>query len=571
MKEFKNKVALITGAANGFGKAFGIEAAKRGMKLSIVDIDGEDLFGTTAVLKKLGAEVLSIEADVTDYEQVKMSIEKTMEAYGQIDVLFCNAGIAPSGDILHLPAIDWEWVAYSNLISHAYYYQEILPIMVKQGTPCHIMATSSIAGIVHGIGNNPGYSATKHGAVALAEDLRAYCEENNYDIGVSVYCPGYVQTDLHHCERHRPERFQNPSDPYYKSQHFIDTLRRVNVNISTGIPIDSVGPRLFKGIEDNQMYILTHQQYLPYIETRHRGIEKDGELSEGTGEGVERDYTGEVALITGAAHGFGFEFAKKAAEKGMKLALVDIHKEKLAEAQAYFDEKGVECISIPTDTSLYDEVVNSVKVTMEKYGKIDVLFNNAGIVPVGDIAHVSLKDFEWAIAVNVLGLAYYYKEVLPIMIEQGTPANIVTTASVAGMLPGIGRNCGYFASKNAAVALTESVMTRVKDMGVANVKISLYCPGYVQTNLHHCDDYRPERFAMGDDPYYKSEYYQKCQKAMENLILTGEPIDTVGDRLFKAMAEGQKYILPHPKYMQKVKTRHAGIENDAKLEATIKL
>ena len=104
MTEFKDKVALITGAANGFGKVFAMEAVNRGMKVAIVDIDGDDLFGVTALLKKMGGEVLPVEADVTDSSQVKMSVDKTMETFGQIDVLFANAGIAPSGDIFNLPA-----------------------------------------------------------------------------------------------------------------------------------------------------------------------------------------------------------------------------------------------------------------------------------------------------------------------------------------------------------------------------------------------------------------------------------------------------------------------------------
>ena len=106
MKEFSGKVALITGAANGFGKALAIEAAGRGMKLALVAIDHADLPGTTAVLRHLGAEVLPIHADVTKFEDVRASVEKTLAAYGSIDLLFCNAGIAPAGDIFHLPPRD---------------------------------------------------------------------------------------------------------------------------------------------------------------------------------------------------------------------------------------------------------------------------------------------------------------------------------------------------------------------------------------------------------------------------------------------------------------------------------
>ncbi|MFY9370660.1 MAG: SDR family NAD(P)-dependent oxidoreductase [bacterium] len=570
MKEFKNKVALITGGANGFGKAFAIEAAKRGMKVVLADIDEADLAGTTAVVSNLGAEVLPICADLTLYENVKMTVEKTMATFGQIDVLFCNAGVVPCGDIIHLPARDWDWTVATNLTSHGYFYREVVPIMIRQKTPAHIMGVASIAGILHGIGNNATYSATKHGAVALIEDIRSYFRSNNIDyIGTSVYCPGYVQTDLHHCERHRPDRFKAPDDPYYKSEYYRESLKRVNISIATGIPIDSVGPRLFKAIEDNQMYVLTHPQYIPYIEGRHRGIEADGELPEGEAGNSARDFKGQVALITGAAHGFGFAFAKEAAKRGMKLALVDIMGKKLEEVKAYFAKQNVECMIFEGDTSLYEDVKASVEATMKTYGRIDVLFNNAGVAPVGTIVNLHPRDLEWTVAVNLLGQAYYYREVLPIMIEQGTPANIITTASIAGLIPGFGRNPAYSATKHASVAMSESVWAKLKDLKVDHVKVSIYCPGFVQTNLHHSDDYRPERFAKGDDPHYQSEAYKQGLLALEKSIVTGTPIDPVGPRLFKAMEEGQKYIITHSEYMDAVKKRHAEIEADAKREKSL--
>lgn len=560
MTEFKGKVALITGAANGFGKVFAMEAVNRGMKVAIVDIDGDDLFGVTALLRKMGGEVLPIEADVTLYDDVKMSVDKTMEAFGQIDILFANAGIAPSGDIFHLPPRDWEWTVQANLLNHGWYFSLVVPIMAKQGTPCHIMSTASIAGILHGIGNNPAYSATKHAAVALAEDLNKYCMANGYDIGVSVYCPAYVQTDLHHTERHRPERFRAPDDPYYQSRHYKDAIRRVNVNITTGTPLEPVGRFLFKAIEDKQLYVLQHYAYAPYIAARHRGIEADGKHPDGLGIETDRDFKGQVALITGAASGFGLEFAKEAADRGMKLALVDIQKEKLEDIAADFVAKGVEAIAIHTDTSLYDEVVNSVKLTMEKYGQIDVLFNNAGVAACGDVEHIKPKDWEWTVAVNLLGQAYYFREVLPIMVEQGTPANILSTASVAGIIPGFARVPSYSATKHGAVALTEAVASRLKDMEITNIKVGVYCPGFVQTQLHYSDDYRPARFAQGDDPYYKSEYYLERRKGLDLCILTGTELDPVAKRLFLAMEEGQKYVLTHDKHYGQFEARHAAIE-----------
>ncbi|MCI6573728.1 MAG: SDR family NAD(P)-dependent oxidoreductase [Actinomycetaceae bacterium] len=560
MKEFKDKVALITGGANGIGKAFAIEAAKRGMKIALVDIDGPDLVGTAAVLKALGAHVEIIETDVTDYDEVKKSVESTMNAFGQIDLLFNNAGIAPAGDLVELPVLDWQWAVQANLVSHGYYYREVLPIMEKQGTPAHILATASTAGVIPGFGSNPAYSATKHGALALAEDLKVYMDVHDLDIGVSVYCPGFVQTDIHHSMRHRPARFTNSDDPWYSSDAFRARLERTNVNISTGIPIDTVGPRLFEAIEKNDLYIFTHPEYTPLVTLRHRAIERDGEAYDGLGIETDRSFDGQVALITGAASGFGKAFAREAFHRGMKLSLVDIQEEKLKEYAHELESEGAEVIALPADVSLPEDVKATVDKTMEHYGQIDVLFANAGVATKGDESHLRPRDWDWAASANLLSHAYYYREVLPIMIKQGTPANIMSTASIAGIIPGFAKVPTYAATKHALVALVESAVSYLKDHKVDNVKMSVYCPGFVQTNLHHSDEYRPERFAMGDDPYYTSDYYQGASRDLEHLIVTGTELAPVAKRLFKALEEGQLYVLTHPKHRKQFAARHRAIE-----------
>ncbi|MCI7551728.1 MAG: SDR family NAD(P)-dependent oxidoreductase [Arcanobacterium sp.] len=560
MKYFAGKVALITGGANGIGKAFAIAAAKRGMKIALVDIDAADLVGTAAVLKGLGAEVVTIETDVTDAAEVKKSVEKTMEAFGQIDLLFNNAGIAPAGDVLELPVIDWQWAVQANLVSHGYYYSEVLPIMEKQGTPGHILATASIAGAIPGFGSNPAYSATKHGALALAEDLRVYMDLHKLDIGVTVYCPGFVQTDLHHSMRHRPERFTDNDDPWYSSDAYRARLNNTNVNISTGIPIDGVGERIFEAVENNDLFVFTHPEYAPLVKHRHANIEKDGEAYDGLGIETDRDFTGQVALITGAASGFGREFAKEAFSRGMKLSLVDIQEDKLKAFAEELEKEGAEVLTIPADVSLPKDVKATVDKTMERYGQIDVLFANAGVATLGDESHLKPQDWDWAASANLLSHAYYYREVLPIMIKQGTPANIMSTASIAGVIPGFAKVPTYAATKHALVAFVEAAAGYLKDHDVSNVKVSVYCPGFVQTRLQHSDDYRPERFAKGDDPYYESDYYKESAEGLNYLITHGTELEPVAKRLFKALEEGQLYVLTHAKHQKQVAARHRNIE-----------
>ena len=275
MKEFNGKVALVTGAAHGIGYAFSKEAAERGMKLALVDIDEPALNQVAEELRSRNAEVLVCVTDVSVYEEAKASVQATMEQFGQIDVLFANAGIATAGSILTIPIRDWEWAMAVNTMGIVHYVHEVLPIMEAQKTPAHLMCTASIAGLRAGMAVNPPYFASKHAAVSMAESVKAEVESTGCDIGVSVFCPMYVATDIHNCEKHRPARFWDASDPFYRSEEYIKAREAFRDNVTGGMPLDNIGKRLFQAIEDNQMYIVTHTQTIPYIEERHRAIEAD--------------------------------------------------------------------------------------------------------------------------------------------------------------------------------------------------------------------------------------------------------------------------------------------------------
>lgn len=261
MKEFEGKVAVVTGAANGFGREFVKECARRKMKIAAIDIEGEEVKEVCRLAEELGAEsVLDMQADVTKFEDVERCVNRVMEAYGQIDLLFNNAGVAFSGSILDLPLRDWEWVMHTNVFSHVYFMKLVIPIMLKQKTHCNIVNVASVAGLMTSPGLTP-YHTSKHAAVALSESVEMDLQAMGADIHLSVYCPGFVQTDLHHCERHRPQQYSDPSDPYYTSPAFYACQKAAEVSICTGMPIDSVGMRVFNAIEEDQFYILTHPQF----------------------------------------------------------------------------------------------------------------------------------------------------------------------------------------------------------------------------------------------------------------------------------------------------------------------
>lgn len=560
MKDFKGRVAVITGAANGFGFEFVKEAAKRGMKILAVDIEGDEVLACEPVAKELGAEeIVCLQADVSLLEDTEKIVKTAMEKFGQIDLLINNAGTGKGGTISNLPLRDWEWMVYANLMSHVYMMRQVIPIMMKQGTHCNILNVCSIAGLITS-NAMPGYYSTKHAAVQLSRATQYELEEIGADIQVSIFCPGFVQTDLHHAERHRPARFSDPTDPYYQSAEFFASEKASEYVVTTGLPIDGFGETVFKGIEDDQFYIVTHPQYDPLMrkqiydrvdnvnpDLRNVG-KKRPEIESG-----DRDLTGRVALITGAAYGFGKEFVKQAAKRKMKIVAVDIMEDELMKLEDVAKEFGAEDITlIPADVSLYEETEKVVKATMDKYGQIDLLMNNAGTCTPGYGFMIPLQDWEWIIRTNFLSHVYFMRQVIPIMKKQGTHCNIMNTCSVAGLITSTGM-CAYYVTKNAAVALSECIEYEMQEAG-ADIHLSVFCPGFVRTNFDHADEYRPARYAHGDDPFYESEMFKKGKQSAAFVIGTGYPIEPFGAHVFEAVEKDQFYIVTHREYDEHIKS-----------------
>lgn len=271
LKEFKGKTALITGAAHGFGREYALEAAKRGMKVAMVDIDKDAMLKTEEELKALGVETLAIHGDVTNYDDVKAAVKKTVDTFKTIDLLINNAGVYYIGDICDIPMRDVEWMFSTNVFSIFYAVSEVLPIMEKQGTECHILNIASLAGLITNMGMT-AYHATKHAVVALSETLSLDLQKKGSKVGVTIFCPGYVKTDLHHSWEHKPARFQ-ADDPYYQSETHKKNVSRVEKFITTGVDIDFVAPTAFECIEKGQFYNIPEHQYDSMIKKRHSKLE----------------------------------------------------------------------------------------------------------------------------------------------------------------------------------------------------------------------------------------------------------------------------------------------------------
>lgn len=276
VKEFKDKVAVITGAASGIGRGLAERCIAEGMKVVVADVEEEELVKTEKALRAGGGEVISVLTDVSRIDEVKHLAERTTDAFGAVHLLCNNAGVGAGGMVLEHTLADWEWVIGVNLWGVIYGVHTFLPIMLEQDTECHVVNTASIEGLWSRI-RGASYQVTKHGIVVLSEVLKLELAFMETKIGVSVLCPGAVNTRITEARRNRPVGLQNPPEDMPEvtpeMQKRIEQIKKV---FEDGMPPIEVADHVFNAIREDQFYILTHPELNDRIEKRMHGILNGG-------------------------------------------------------------------------------------------------------------------------------------------------------------------------------------------------------------------------------------------------------------------------------------------------------
>ena len=204
-----------------------------------------------------------------------------------------------------------------------------------------------------------------------------------------------------------------------------------------------------------------------------------------------KDLKDKVAVITGAGSGIGLALAVQCAQEGMKVVLADIDKKFLRRAMRKMERMGAEFLSVLTDVSKSEDIEALANETLDKFGDIHLLINNAGVGHSKYTWNYTLKDWEWQLGVCLFGVAHGVRIFIPIMLKQNTECHIVNVSSIEGLLPGSGPGGAiYGIAKHGVVSLSETLRNEFELIG-SKLKISVVCPGAVITRIWYGDIHRP--------------------------------------------------------------------------------
>ena len=271
LKEYKNKVAVITGGASGIGRAIADRCVREGMKVVLADIEEETLAKVENELTSMDATVLAVRTDVSKASDVEELAQKTLDTFGEVHLLVNNAGVIGGSTIWESTLADWEWIMGVNLWGVIHGVRVFVPLMLAQETEGHIVNTASVSGLVSGPGNGWGiYRVTKHGVVTLSETLYYELAERGAKLKVSVLCPGAVNTQIIEAERNRPVELQNTKEiTNPKVEQLWQTVRQ---EVQNGLSPQQVADEVFNAIRAEKFYIIIPPEEKHGIQKRMEDI-----------------------------------------------------------------------------------------------------------------------------------------------------------------------------------------------------------------------------------------------------------------------------------------------------------
>jgi NAD(P)-dependent dehydrogenase (short-subunit alcohol dehydrogenase family) len=261
------------------------------------------------------------------------------------------------------------------------------------------------------------------------------------------------------------------------------------------------------------------------------------------------DIAGKTAFITGGASGIGFGIAQRLLANGARLVLADIRQDHLDEAKQFFEERqeGRNVHTIRLDVSDRAMMKEAAKEVEALTGGPDILVNNAGIDPSGPFEQATYQDWDYGIAINLMGPINGIMEFAPGMRARGRGGHIVNTASLAGLTPMPSFMAIYAVAKAGVITLTESIRD---SMAQDNIGVTVLMPGPIKSRIHESGQNRPERFRSGSG--FKENEEQLAQRVVADSWM--EPTE-VGDMIVDAIQNNKLYVSTHGNWKDNVEQR----------------
>lgn len=266
MKNVEGKVAFITGGASGMGLGMARVFVRAGIKVVIADVRRDHLDQALAYFKGAEHSVHAIELDVADRAAMWRAADETERVFGKVHILCNNAAVGIIGPALDATFDDWDWGLGVNIGGVVNGVQIFLPLIRAHGEGGHIVTTASMGGIF-AAGVAPIYNTSKYAVVGYMEALRPELEP--LGIGVSAFCPGLVNTNIHEVEQLRPEQF---SETNSRDAAIARASMMKEKVLPAGMDPMEIGERVLRGIRNNDLYILTHPEYEQGIRDRFEAI-----------------------------------------------------------------------------------------------------------------------------------------------------------------------------------------------------------------------------------------------------------------------------------------------------------